>query len=149
MRQGSSRQLGRASGRAPNQQHRPTSCFWLLHGDFTFLGPGLPGAFTLRSDPGPTSMALLVRMTSCFFGQVVFFRLTNRHVEIWAVLGAASNSKSVGFGLRYALEDAGIAQLAEQLFCKQQVTGSIPVAGSNLAGDDSGGSRWKLRKGRR
>ena len=26
--------------------------------------------------------------------------------------------------------DAGIAQLAEQLFCKQQVTGSIPVAGS-------------------
>ena len=27
-------------------------------------------------------------------------------------------------------EDAGIAQLAEQLFCKQQVTGSIPVAGS-------------------
>jgi hypothetical protein len=52
-------------------------------------------------------------------------------------------------GLRYPLEDAGIAQLAEQLFCKQQVTGSIPVAGSNLAGDDSGGSRWKLRKGRR
>src|SRR5260370_9827329 len=28
-------------------------------------------------------------------------------------------------------EDAGVAQLAEQLFCKQQVTGSIPVAGSN------------------
>src|SRR5260370_10830844 len=26
--------------------------------------------------------------------------------------------------------DAGVAQLAEQLFCKQQVTGSIPVAGS-------------------
>jgi hypothetical protein len=25
---------------------------------------------------------------------------------------------------------AGVAQLAEQLFCKQQVTGSIPVAGS-------------------
>ncbi len=34
-------------------------------------------------------------------------------------------------GLRYPLEDAGVAQLAEQLFCKQQVTGSIPVAGSN------------------
>ena len=33
-------------------------------------------------------------------------------------------------GLRYPLEDAGVAQLAEQLFCKQQVTGSIPVAGS-------------------
>ena len=28
-------------------------------------------------------------------------------------------------------DDAGIAQLAEQLFCKQQVTGSIPVAGSS------------------
>jgi hypothetical protein len=28
--------------------------------------------------------------------------------------------------------DAGVAQLAEQLFCKQQVTGSIPVAGSSL-----------------
>jgi hypothetical protein len=27
-------------------------------------------------------------------------------------------------------KDAGVAQLAEQLFCKQQVTGSIPVAGS-------------------
>jgi hypothetical protein len=26
--------------------------------------------------------------------------------------------------------DAGVAQSAEQLFCKQQVTGSIPVAGS-------------------
>ena len=25
---------------------------------------------------------------------------------------------------------AAVAQLAEQLFCKQQVTGSIPVAGS-------------------
>jgi hypothetical protein len=34
-------------------------------------------------------------------------------------------------GLRYPLGDAGVAQLAEQLFCKQQVTGSIPVAGSN------------------
>ncbi len=34
-------------------------------------------------------------------------------------------------GLRYPLEDAGVAQLAEQLFCKQQVTGSIPVAGSS------------------
>jgi hypothetical protein len=29
-------------------------------------------------------------------------------------------------------EDAGVAQLAEQLFCKQQVTGSIPVAGSSF-----------------
>ena len=29
-------------------------------------------------------------------------------------------------------EDAGVAQLAEQLFCKQQVTGSIPVAGSGF-----------------
>ena len=28
--------------------------------------------------------------------------------------------------------DAGVAQLAEQLFCKQQVTGSIPVAGSSF-----------------
>ncbi len=28
-------------------------------------------------------------------------------------------------------EGAGVAQLAEQLFCKQQVTGSIPVAGSS------------------
>src|SRR2546430_17252603 len=27
--------------------------------------------------------------------------------------------------------DAAVAQLAEQLFCKQQVTGSIPVGGSN------------------
>jgi hypothetical protein len=26
--------------------------------------------------------------------------------------------------------DAGVAQLAEQLFCKQQVIGSIPFAGS-------------------
>ena len=39
-------------------------------------------------------------------------------------------SRSVS-GLRYPLEDAGVAQLAEQLFCKQQVTGSIPVAGSS------------------
>ena len=39
-------------------------------------------------------------------------------------------SRSVS-GLRYPLENAGVAQLAEQLFCKQQVTGSIPVAGSN------------------
>ena len=31
------------------------------------------------------------------------------------------------------LIDAGVAQLAEQLFCKQQVTGSIPVAGSSVA----------------
>ena len=38
-------------------------------------------------------------------------------------------SRSVS-GLRYPLENAGVAQLAEQLFCKQQVTGSIPVAGS-------------------
>ena len=28
--------------------------------------------------------------------------------------------------------DAALAQLAEQLFCKQQVTGSIPVGGSSL-----------------
>ena len=28
-------------------------------------------------------------------------------------------------------DEAGVAQLAEQLFCKQQVTGSIPVAGSS------------------
>src|SRR6266567_4030956 len=33
-------------------------------------------------------------------------------------------------GFLYPSEDAGVAQLAEQLFCKQQVTGSIPVAGS-------------------
>jgi DinB superfamily len=31
-------------------------------------------------------------------------------------------------------DDAGVAQLAEQLFCKQQVTGSIPVAGSIYGG---------------
>ena len=41
-------------------------------------------------------------------------------------------SRSVS-GLRYPLENAGVAQLAEQLFCKQQVTGSIPVAGSIVA----------------
>src|SRR5713101_3106013 len=29
--------------------------------------------------------------------------------------------------------DAGVAQLAEQLFCKQQVIGSIPFAGSGCA----------------
>jgi hypothetical protein len=29
------------------------------------------------------------------------------------------------------LRRAAVAQLAEQLFCKQQVTGSIPVGGSN------------------
>ena len=28
------------------------------------------------------------------------------------------------------VHDAAVAQLAEQLFCKQQVTGSIPVGGS-------------------
>ena len=35
-------------------------------------------------------------------------------------------------------EHAGVAQLAEQLFCKQQVIGSIPFAGSGcaLAGRD-------------
>jgi hypothetical protein len=32
---------------------------------------------------------------------------------------------------RYPSQRAGVAQLAEQLFCKQQVTGSIPVAGSD------------------
>src|SRR5437588_5850932 len=30
---------------------------------------------------------------------------------------------------------AAVAQLAEQLFCKQQVTGSIPVGGSNIGGE--------------
>ena len=50
-------------------------------------------------------------------------------------------SRSVS-GLRYPLEGAGVAQLAEQLFCKQQVIGSIPFAGSScgsscaLAGRD-------------
>src|SRR5258708_20690632 len=36
---------------------------------------------------------------------------------------------------------AALAQLAEQLFCKQQVTGSIPVGGSasRLVGDDAVG----------
>src|SRR2546427_12885826 len=29
-------------------------------------------------------------------------------------------------------DDAGVAQLAEELFCKQQVAGSIPVAGSDF-----------------
>jgi hypothetical protein len=29
--------------------------------------------------------------------------------------------------------DAGVAQLAEQLFCKQQVIGSIPFAGSMIS----------------
>ncbi len=29
-------------------------------------------------------------------------------------------------------EDAGVAQMAERLLCKQQVTGSIPVGGSVL-----------------
>ena len=29
-----------------------------------------------------------------------------------------------------SFHDAAVAQLAEQLFCKQQVTGSIPVGGS-------------------
>ena len=33
-------------------------------------------------------------------------------------------------GFRYPSKDAGVAQLAEQLFCKQQVIGSIPFAGS-------------------
>src|SRR5438445_13491256 len=30
---------------------------------------------------------------------------------------------------------AAVAQLAEQLFCKQQVTGSIPVGGSNIGSE--------------
>ena len=46
-------------------------------------------------------------------------------------------------------DDAGVAQLAEQLFCKQQVTGSIPVAGSNAAGDGQEGDKWTLKRGRR
>ena len=61
-------------------------------------------------------------------------------------------------------KEAGVAQLAEQLFCKQQVTGSIPVAGSienlgrsagfqrSLYGFDPAGSmeelRWTLKKER-
>ena len=34
---------------------------------------------------------------------------------------------------------AAVAQLAEQLFCKQQVTGSIPVGGSTPPGHAAGG----------
>jgi hypothetical protein len=45
--------------------------------------------------------------------------------------------------------NAGVAQLAEQLFCKQQVTGSIPVAGSNAAGNGQEGDKWTLMRGRR
>ncbi len=39
---------------------------------------------------------------------------------------------------------AGVAQLAEQLFCKQQVTGSIPVAGSMASSWNAYGAKKAL-----
>jgi hypothetical protein len=51
--------------------------------------------------------------------------LTERASHSTIRLMASKTRPALTFGV-----DAGVAQLAEQLFCKQQVTGSIPVAGS-------------------
>ena len=37
---------------------------------------------------------------------------------------------------------AGVAQLAEQLICNQQVVGSSPIAGSNFIWADSRAAKW-------
>ena len=42
-----------------------------------------------------------------------------------------SRRQTPGFGRREAKKRADVAQLAEQLFCTQQVAGSIPVVGSH------------------
>src|SRR5260370_2867277 len=50
--------------------------------------------------------------------------------------GSARQEPKNWFSSRRALtfrEDAGVAQLAEQLFCKQQGIGSIPFAGFSCA----------------
>src|SRR6266851_9222607 len=46
----------------------------------------------------------------------------------WLVLFAFHDERKEGSAT--LANDAAVAQLAEQLFCKQQVTGSIPVGGS-------------------
>src|SRR5258708_12278912 len=46
----------------------------------------------------------------------------------WLVLFAFHDERKEGSAT--LANDAAVAQLAEQLFCKQQVTGSIPAGGS-------------------
>ena len=66
-------------------------------------------------------MALTRLDDKLFFGHVVFLPVTKSPCRSLAVLARPPiESRSVS-GLRYALEDAGVAQLAEQLLCKQVV----------------------------
>ena len=71
-------------------------------------GPPNPEGF-LGTDCGP--VVQLVRMPACHAGGRGFEPLPDRHL---------------------LLERAGVAQLAEQLICNQQVAGSSPIASSTF-----------------
>ena len=102
-----------------------------LRGAFIFLGPRLPGAFMSLSDSRSTLDSFTRMDDQLFFEQLVFSGVDKSPRCNLGRFGGRPpiQSRSVS-GLRYPLEDAGVAQLAEQLFCKQQVIGSIPFAGS-------------------
>ena len=60
---------------------------------------------------------------------VLFSRLDSREVAMFDTDSRAALQFHVGFW-DATTDLAGVAQLAEQLFCKQQVAGSSPIVGS-------------------
>ena len=57
---------------------------------------------------------------------------TLRAIGLWRVVfGHISNKSSRSLKHCFNIHCAGVAQLAEQLICNQQVAGSSPVAGSS------------------
>src|SRR5690606_9345896 len=87
-----------------------------------------------RPDQGPFNLQQLVNVQAPVHGPCP----EAPSLSSWGVAGTAE--------LRFA--PAGVAQLAEHLFCKQAVRGSTPLASSGLAGSDPVSVRVRRERAR-
>ena len=88
-------------------------------------------ALFVRKKDGP--VAQLVRAPACHAGGRRFEPVLGRHKCLGSSVGRAADWKSACRWFDSAPRHqthAGVAQLAEQLICNQQVVGSSPITGS-------------------